>query len=578
MIPSSAYSSPDVYAAEQLRFRQCWQFLGFTSQLTQNQDFICRTIGARSVVVQNFHGELRAFHNVCSHRFSRIQQEGCGNRVLQCPYHGWTYDADGIPIGIPKRPRFDDLNADCISSLRLSKWRVEICGGLVFVTENSDGPSLKEYLGEAYSTVNNLTSALGKRLDTNEMIIRANWKVLVENTLESYHVNFVHGDSFKRLGVEDGEFHWQHPHSSWTTSVSSAVRKAMARPLELLSQRPCLLEGYFHQLIFPNVTIATTFGTSFSIQHFEPNSPDSTRFTTYLFETSLPAPNNSQEAVLEAMGTSAIKFNRQVFEEDRIVCEVVQQGSSETDRAGLLSDEELRVAEFQRSYVSEFMNSQPPDPASGRVLIVGAGDFGRELYEWVTQAIPNSDATIGFLDDNLEKLDNFPHLKPFLTGRISDYRPLSGDKLLMGVSDPEAKLRIGIDLQQRGAVFNRFVHPTATIATSATLGTATIACPGVVVSCNAVVGDFVTLNCAATVGHDAVIGHGSTLSGHCDVTGHVVLGQGVFMGSHASILPKVKVGDFAKIGAGSVAIRAVKPHATMMGVPASRLDLPRQGD
>jgi phenylpropionate dioxygenase-like ring-hydroxylating dioxygenase large terminal subunit len=58
-------------------------------------------------VLQNFKGEIRAFANICSHRFNRIQTEPRGNRPLMCAYHGWNFDESGFPRGMPRREGFD---------------------------------------------------------------------------------------------------------------------------------------------------------------------------------------------------------------------------------------------------------------------------------------------------------------------------------------------------------------------------------------------------------------------------------------------------------------------------------------
>ena len=355
LFPPSHYSDPDVELREQAAiFRRLWQFVGFRHELAHDNDYVCRTIGGRSVFVQNFDGELRAFENVCSHRFNRIHDDGCGNRRTQCRYHGWIYNSDGLPSAIPHRPRFDDLDAEKTCALRLTSWQAECCGGLVFVRQTSDGPSLREYLGDCFDSVAQMTSALGPQIDRNEMLIAANWKVLVENTLESYHVDFVHTDSFKKLGTVCGEanWQWQLPHSCYTSPLAEKYDAGARKFLKVFDERPVTLPGYLHQLVFPNLTIASTYGTSYSIQHFEPLGAEQTRFTSYVFQTQLAnEPQGAKATIVETINHSVRDFNRQVFEEDRAVCEGVHKGAKQTRGGGILSDEELRVSQFQRSYV-----------------------------------------------------------------------------------------------------------------------------------------------------------------------------------------------------------------------------------
>ena len=127
LIPPAAYHSPEAFAAEQTKlFQRTWACVGFQRDLQKHNDFISREVGGLSVVVHNFNGELKAFHNVCSHRFNRIHTAPKGNRPLQCAYHGWIYDSAGLPSAIPKRPRFDDLTPERICGLRLASWSVAL--------------------------------------------------------------------------------------------------------------------------------------------------------------------------------------------------------------------------------------------------------------------------------------------------------------------------------------------------------------------------------------------------------------------------------------------------------------------
>lgn len=222
-------------------------------------------------------------------------------------------------------------------------------------------------------------------------------------------------------------------------------------------------------------------------------------------------------------------------------------------------------------------------PAGGqaeRWLIVGAGGFGREVYSWTFGRLwsTNADVNVGFLDDNSEALDSFPRLKSCWSGRISDYAPRSGDRLLMAIGDPSAKLTVGKMLQSRGAVFASFVHPSAIIAQDVQIGTGCVICPFAVACCNVRLGDFVLMNVGSLAGHDSVIGDGCSLSPHSDVAGQVQLERGVFLGCQTVIVPKTRVGEFSRIGAGSVVISNVRPNVSMMGVPAKRINWLKDDD
>jgi len=352
LIPCASYHDPNVLQVEyQKVFARTWNFVGFTSDLANENDYISTEVAGKPVVVQNFGGELRSFLNVCSHRFSEIRCEPRGNGPLRCPYHGWTYNSEGVPVGIPSRPRFDNFSESVIRSLALRQYRVAVCGTLIFVTLDSAAPSLDQFLGGTWDRIEVMSSSLGELIDRNELEIECNWKVAVENTLESYHVTFIHPKTFKMLGASGTDFQFEGAHSVWNTTVSGAVHRQMTKLQEALGDRPFKVEGYLHQLIFPSLTLATTFGNSFALQHIRPKSPTRTSFISYVFATRVQGASRLKENLRTMINDSVVQFNRAVFLEDKAICEAVQRGIKNGTGNGQLSDEELRVADFQRNYV-----------------------------------------------------------------------------------------------------------------------------------------------------------------------------------------------------------------------------------
>ena len=210
-----------------------------------------------------------------------------------------------------------------------------------------------------------------------------------------------------------------------------------------------------------------------------------------------------------------------------------------------------------------------------RLLILGAGDLGRELFGWITaDARHGRDWEVaGFLDDNCRALDAHSHYPTRVVGSIADYVPQPGDKLVMAISNPATKLKLAADLESRGAEFFSYIHPTAVVSRFVFWGRGCVVCPQCVVSCDARIGHFVTVNTMTSIGHDTHIGDGCTINANCDLTGHVRVGEGVYFGSSACVVPHVQIGDYAKIGAGSTVIRRVQPHTTVMGPTAKRIDL-----
>jgi sugar O-acyltransferase (sialic acid O-acetyltransferase NeuD family) len=207
-----------------------------------------------------------------------------------------------------------------------------------------------------------------------------------------------------------------------------------------------------------------------------------------------------------------------------------------------------------------------------KLIIIGAGDFGREVLDWAL-AVPAGRRdweVAGFLDANPSALNNYP-CQIGVLGNPATYNPSSRDCFICAIGHPTTKLRVCREIVERGGEFITLVHPTAVVGSHNVIGAGSLLCPGSVITTNVTLGRFVTLNLHATVGHNAVLGEGCTLSPHCDITGRATLGEGVFLGSHASVLPSVQVGDYAVIGAGSVVIRKVAAGATVIGVPAKQV-------
>ncbi len=204
-----------------------------------------------------------------------------------------------------------------------------------------------------------------------------------------------------------------------------------------------------------------------------------------------------------------------------------------------------------------------------KLIIVGAGGFGREVLAWARQSSPcGSEWEIkGFLDDNPDALNGKATKAPIL-GRLADYTPKEEDVFVCSIGSPALRKTVHQTIAERGGRFANIVHPSVVLGENVTLGQGVILCPGVIITVDAKIGDGVALNLQTIVGHDAVIGNFCQISPHCDILGYANLGDEVFMGSHAVVLPGVKIGARAVLGAGAVASREIPEGVTAVGMPA----------
>jgi len=208
-----------------------------------------------------------------------------------------------------------------------------------------------------------------------------------------------------------------------------------------------------------------------------------------------------------------------------------------------------------------------------KLIIVGAGGFGREIFSWVKDvpAYGYEWQVVGFLDDQPESINKYNFNVPVI-GSIHDYQPQADDLFVMGIAaPPQHKIAITQSLQNKGAKFTSLIHPSVIFGDDVTIGEGCVICRNVIFTCNIVVGSFVSINILSTIGHDVTIEDGCTLHPVVSISGFVKLGKGVQVGSHGCILPGVVVEDFATVGAGSVVLKYVKPGSTVLGVPAKMI-------
>jgi len=352
MIPCANYHRPEILNQEIGRlFAPHWQFGGLTSELAHDRDFVCVDYQGTSVVLQNFKGDIRAFANVCSHRFNRIQPGERGNRPLMCSYHGWTFDESGFPRGMPRKEGFPLGDRELLC---LTRYQVEACGIFLFFRRHGEGPSLREYLGSYYEQLERIGSYFGPEVDSGAIPHAANWKLLVENVLECYHCSVVHPETFGRtLGIGKGGIDsvaFDGPHSSShfpRTPIPGESRRLKA--LAYLESRAFSHDSFFHIFIFPNLFITSTQGVSFYVGQSLPLSATHSSLRFRLFEPKLEL-TRAQRSAQDMVNSNGMALGRAVIEEDRSILEQVQHGVELSEKPGVIGADEVRIAGFTQAY------------------------------------------------------------------------------------------------------------------------------------------------------------------------------------------------------------------------------------
>lgn len=279
-LPVEAYVSDEWFAREQRElFGKVWQFGGLIEDIANPGDFVTVQAGPHPLMVMRGpDGELRAFHNLCRHRGTQLLRTiGKGKKSIICPYHHWTYSLEGDLKSIPNRSEeFPDVD---MSKLCLHKAAVEEWRGMFFVHPEPDAKPLSdwfsgvaEYLGPHRPELL-VEHAEGRTRHE----INANWKIVVENYIDGYHLAHLHSETLNMYDHSKQESGFVGPHYLFyeplTEDYARNVEKRAEMPL--IDHVPAEVRGAWVPMLFPNIGL-TESESSWSTFHVIPVAADKT--------------------------------------------------------------------------------------------------------------------------------------------------------------------------------------------------------------------------------------------------------------------------------------------------------------
>lgn len=197
-MPGEAYTCEKFFKEEQKYvFQNNWVLAGFVHELKEPGTAIPTEVGGQPILLlTNDKGEIGAFHNVCRHRgLILVTEKTKVEQSITCPYHAWSYDTDGA---LESAPHFGGFRKQEIPGFKkcdfgLLPVRFEIWHDWVFVNVDGKAPAFSEYVATFEEELKDFDfgtlEPIG-RIDLGE--VKTNWKLLMENFIEPYHVPVVH--------------------------------------------------------------------------------------------------------------------------------------------------------------------------------------------------------------------------------------------------------------------------------------------------------------------------------------------------------------------------------------------------
>lgn len=190
-MPKSYYTDENVLALERAHlFAKEWICVGRVEEVPKPGDYMAFMLcNEPIVVVRGEDNNIRAMSNVCRHRGALLAEGRGNNSRLVCPYHHWSYDLEGKLAGAPRMEAHKTFDK---SNCRLPQFPTEEWNGFLFVCLAEDPPPLAPRLAPLAKLIHNYHVEQMKMLYVANEIWHTNWKCLIENFMEGYHLSPLH--------------------------------------------------------------------------------------------------------------------------------------------------------------------------------------------------------------------------------------------------------------------------------------------------------------------------------------------------------------------------------------------------
>lgn len=256
--PVENYLKPSRFAQELRLLRAMPSVFVPSATIPNPGDHVERiAFGVPLFAVRGRDGQARVFRNACRHRgFALVEGAGCSH-ALVCRYHGWTYRLDGALSHVPHAEAFPGLDASTRGLVEVPSREVD---GLVVIGALDSAMGTEVLLEEALAALSDGTAWRDKLLPASRLVYvestrkAMNWKVLVEQFLEGYHIRSTHKETFFPVQYDDLNVVETFGPNSRITFPYRNIERLRERPESGWTTDARVT--YLYQL-FPNVMVAT---------------------------------------------------------------------------------------------------------------------------------------------------------------------------------------------------------------------------------------------------------------------------------------------------------------------------------
>ena len=335
-LPNECYISTEYLKHEREKiFQDKWAVIGVASSVPNLGDAKpYNLLGIPLIILRDKKKKIRVFHNVCSHRGSKILDKSCSiKNTLRCPYHSWSYNFDGKLVATPhigglnihKTKKFNKQKSN------LKEVRSKVWMDMIFINVNNNEVEFDIYI----KPLEDRWSKFLSQKDQNLLVysndygyfnlnVKSNWKFAIENYCESYHLPTIHPELNKISNISD-HYHIQGLPNRFAGQGSDNYNQTIKgnKKYDNFPNWPKdLTKKAEYIALFPNVMIGL------HVDHFytfwlEPISINETKEHLQMYYIGEESANGKE---LESMRKKNIKFWKKVMLEDVKAIEGMQQG------------------------------------------------------------------------------------------------------------------------------------------------------------------------------------------------------------------------------------------------------------